>query len=90
MNIDWTKVAAGVVTVANLVKEIAPAAALAGPEGALAGGIISGAASFVSGVATQAELAGPVLASGDLATIQAALADIQAANNVLAQRTASS
>lgn len=90
MAIDWSKVAAGVVSVADIVKELAPAAAIAGPEGAVIGGIISQGAGFVSGVAQQAEAAGPVLASDDLATIQAALAEIQTTNDALAAQTAAS
>jgi hypothetical protein len=88
--INWSAVAAGVAGVAGIVKELAPAAAIAGPEGALIGGIIGQAAGFVSSVATQAEAAGPVLASNDLATIQQANLTIQQANDALAAKIAQS
>jgi hypothetical protein len=88
--INWTAVAAGVAGIANIVKEFAPAAAIAGPEGAIIGGLIGQAAGLVSTVATQAEAAGPVLASNDLATIQAANVSIQAVNDGLATKIAES
>jgi hypothetical protein len=89
-DIDWTKVAAGVAGVADIVKELAPAAAIAGPEGALIGGIVGQAAGFVSSVATQAEAAGSVLSSTDLAAIQTANTQIQAANDSVARQIAES
>lgn len=90
MAIYWTKVAAGVAGVADIVKEFAPAAAIAGPEGAIIGGLIGQAAGLVSAVATQAEAAGPVLASNDLAVIQAANVSIQQTNDALAAKIAES
>lgn len=88
--IDWDRVIAGAQAAAKIVEEIAPAAALAGPEGALIGGVVSKAAEWSSSLLTLAQNAGTVLSSNDLAAIQAADQSIQQANDGLSQQIANS
>lgn len=89
-SIDWGKVIAGVQSAATLVEELAPAAAIAGPEGAVIGGIVSNIAKWSSSLLTLAQQAGTVLSSNDLAAIQSADAAIQVQNNSLSQQIADS
>ena len=83
---NWSKIAAVVDNVAGLAEEFAPAAAVAGPEGAAIGALISKAAAFVKGVADEAANAGEAISSGDLATIQAADAKMFAADAALSKQ----
>lgn len=88
--VNWTTVAFNVSSVAKIVKELAPVAAVAGPEGAALGAIVGQAATFVSAIADQAAAVEPALDSQDMETIQVALTAIQQANDMLAQQTAAS
>lgn len=69
-----------------VVKEVAPMASVAGPQGAAIGKIVSGAADFAGHVLDHATDAQAVIASHDLAEIKTIAAAIQSENDALAAR----
>lgn len=91
--IDWSTIATTVDTIAKDVEALAPLADMAGPEGVIIGGIVAKGASYVASVAEAANANLPALGaigSTDLATINAADATTQTANQALAQQVAAS
>lgn len=65
------------------VQELAPLAALAGPEGAAIGATVGQIASTASTVLAAVESDAAIIASGDLTKIRALEAQLQAANVTL-------
>ena len=88
---NWTTIVNGVESVVQTVEELAPVVgAVGGPAAAGIADIVETAASFTQKVITLAEGVASGISSGDLATIQAANAKLQAQNNALAALIAQS
>jgi ABC-type cobalamin transport system ATPase subunit len=85
MNIDWNKVAGLVEAGATLVQEFAPLAAVGGPDAAAAATLAAKIAGMVSSAASAAGEAATVIATADLARIQAADALVRAQDVQLSQ-----
>jgi len=88
--INWTKIAATVKTIAGDIAEVAPLAAVAGPEGAAIGALVAKAAQYTSAVVDAATAAGAAVTSTDLATITAANASVEAQADALSEKIAES
>ena len=92
MPFNWSDLIDAVEKVAEVIDSpaVGELASLGGPEAAAITKTVQTAAGFVSSVAEQAQTAGDVLSSNDLAKIAAAQTAIWAQNDTLAAQIAAS
>lgn len=79
--VDWSAVVAGLETGLSAVQQLAPIAALGGPQAAAIGTLAASAAGVAESLLAHASDAQTVIESSDLAQIQSITAALQAQNN---------
>jgi len=87
-SVNWTAVAAALQTGLGFVEQLAPLAALGGPQAVAIGTLAAGAAGVAESLLSHAMEAQTVIQSNDLVQIQTITAALQARNNAAAARIA--
>jgi hypothetical protein len=90
MATNWTQIEQSLSGVLNVVTQIAPLAAVAGPEGAAIAGMVVSATKLAQSVLTALENTSTPPPAETLASIQASAASIQQINDGLAEQVADS
>lgn len=88
--VNWASVIAGLETGLATVEQLAPLAALGGPQAAAIGALAASAAGVAESLLAHATDAQTVIQSSDLAQIQTITAALQAQNNQLSIQIAGS
>lgn len=89
-SVNWPAVAAALQTGLGLVEQLAPLAALGGPQAGAIGALAASTAGVAESLLAHATEAQTVIESTDLAQIQTITAALQARNNVAAAQIAAS
>ena len=80
---DWSKIIAAAEKVVGVVEQLAPLAAVAGPEGAIIGKLVGVGAQAANDALANAQDEAAVISATDLASVRTIQTRIQAVNDAL-------